>query len=81
LDTHQDNLLKLVLKISTLFTATWKILSIVTGELIEQVLKPGDARTVLERLEREGIDGYGYEVQNELRKRGHGGIIMINPGL
>lgn len=51
----------------------------VNGELIHQVLPPQVARKVEARLERMGADGYGLEVQQELRRRGHDGIVMVNP--
>ena len=49
------------------------------GELIEQVLSPEMAAIVNERLDREGLIGYGYEVQEALKARGHDGIIMVYP--
>jgi hypothetical protein len=51
----------------------------VNGELIEAVLPPMVADLVVGRLAQEGIEAYGYEVQNELRSRGHDGIIMVYP--
>jgi hypothetical protein len=49
------------------------------GELIEQVLSSELAAFVNERLDREGLIGYGYEVQEALKARGHDGIIMVYP--
>lgn len=51
----------------------------VNGELIEQVLSPEMAALVNERLDREGFMGYGHEVQDALRAKGHDGIIMVYP--
>lgn len=49
------------------------------GELIEQVLSPELAALVNERLDREGMMGYGFEVQDALKARGHDGIVMVYP--
>lgn len=51
----------------------------VNGELIQKVLPPLVARQVEARMERMGADGYGLEVQQELRGRGHDGIVMVYP--
>ena len=51
----------------------------VNGELLEQVLPGQLARQVIARIEREGVDGYGMELQRELRRRGHDGIVMVYP--
>jgi hypothetical protein len=53
--------------------------AIVNGELIEQVLRPAAARTVLKRMEAHGPEGYGTEVRDALMAAGHDGIVMVYP--
>lgn len=48
-------------------------------ELLEQALDSATLQHVLDRLEREGMDGYGFEVMESLRRRGHDGIVMVYP--
>jgi hypothetical protein len=48
-------------------------------ELIEQVLPADIASMVIERLDREGYDHYGTEVQDALKTQGYDGIVMIYP--
>lgn len=51
----------------------------INGELIEQVLPADVALMVMERIDREGYDSYGTEVQQALKAQGHDGIVMIYP--
>lgn len=48
-------------------------------ELIEQVLPLEIAQAVLQRIEEQGPEAYGHEVQNALKALGHDGILMIYP--
>jgi hypothetical protein len=48
-------------------------------ELLEQVLGDGTLKRVLDRMEREGLEGYGFEVMHALQDRGHDGIVMVYP--
>lgn len=48
-------------------------------ELLERVLDFSTHQRVLDRMEREGMDGYGFEVMESLRARGHDGIVMVYP--
>lgn len=51
----------------------------VNPDLLEKVLDPEERAIVLARMEREGVDGYGTEVQSKLKRAGHDGIIMVCP--
>lgn len=49
------------------------------GELIESVLPPDQARAVLDRIDLQGVEAFGPEVQDALRRRGHDGIVIVCP--
>lgn len=51
----------------------------VDGDLLDAVLGPERAAKVVDRMDRDGVDTYGTEVQAELRKRGHDGIVVVPP--
>jgi hypothetical protein len=51
----------------------------VNPELIELVLGSEAASRVFDRIERDGYEAYGFEVQDELKARGHDGIVMVYP--
>ena len=51
----------------------------VNGELLEQVLSADICERVLTRLARDGAEGYGTEVMDELVSRGHDGILVVHP--
>ncbi|MCA8198475.1 ADP-ribosyltransferase-containing protein [Burkholderia vietnamiensis] len=48
-------------------------------ELLAQVLDAPALRRVLDRMDRDGLEGYGFEVMESLRSRGHDGIVMVYP--
>ncbi|WP_321935351.1 hypothetical protein [Paraburkholderia sp. J8-2] len=48
-------------------------------ELLEQVLDATTLALVLQRMEREGMAGYGFEVMQSLRERGHDGVVVVYP--
>lgn len=59
--------------------------ALVDGELLEKVLGPTRAAKVVSRMDRAGaretgrLDGYGTELQTELRKHGHDGLVVVPP--
>lgn len=51
----------------------------VNGELIDQVLEHDERVRLLEFLETHGVQGFGTQVQDALKAKGHDGIIMVYP--
>lgn len=51
----------------------------INPELIQQVLGEAEAQKVFQRLEQDGALGYGTEVAETLKARGHDGIVMVYP--
>lgn len=51
----------------------------INGELIEQVLSPELSKIVFERIDMEGYESYGAEVQDTLKAMGYDGIVMVYP--
>ena len=43
------------------------------------MLDKNELDIVLKRMDEQGMSGYGYEVQQKLRKAGHDAIIMVCP--
>jgi len=55
--------------------------ALVDGEMLEAVLGPEQAERIVERMDDLGIDeGYGTELVDELRRRGHDGLLIVPPG-